>query len=125
MNAVAMADRPSFGLTSTRTKVAIFAALALGAFGIAFAVRAYGTIHPLLAAGETQAAEEHVKDLAVYLVIGGFASGLAIALGVWTVATAPMANLTRTVRSMRHDLGIRSGVRGDDDVAGLGQALDD
>ena len=125
MNVGTMAGRPSFGLTSTRSKVAILAAVALGAFGIAFAVRAYGTIHPLLAAGETQAAEEHVKDLAVYLVIGGFASGLAIALGVWAVATAPLANLTRTVRSMRHDLGIRSGVRGDDDVAGLGQALDD
>ena len=117
--------RAAFGLSSTRGKVALLAALALGAFGIAFAVRAYGTIHPLLAAGETEAAEQHVKDLAVFLAIGGFASGLAIALGVWAVATAPLANLTRTVRSMRHDLGLRSGMRGNDDFAGLGEALDD
>src|SRR4051812_45931512 len=125
MNVGTMAARPSFGLTSTRSKVAIVAAVVLGAFGIAFAVRAYTTIQPLLAAGETQAAEQHVKDLAVYLVIGGFAGGLAIALAVWAIATAPLGDLTRTVRSMRHDLGIRSGVRGDDDVAGLGEALDD
>jgi two-component system phosphate regulon sensor histidine kinase PhoR len=125
MNVGTMVARPSFGLTSTRSKVAIGAAIALGAFGIAFAIRAYATIHPLLAAGETQAAEEHVKDLAVFLVIGGFASGLAIAVSVWAIATAPLTNLTRIVRSMRHDIGIRSGVRGDDDVAGLGEALDD
>ncbi|MGZ3416231.1 MAG: HAMP domain-containing sensor histidine kinase [Polyangiales bacterium] len=101
---------------AARIKVAVLAGLVLAAFAAAFSTR-------ILSIGQAEAA--HPMDLAVLLTVGAFVCGIAIALVSSSLAVAPLEGLVRTARAMRRDLGIRTRVKGEDEVGQLGEALDE
>ncbi len=110
---------------STRVRVAIGAAIALAVLATGFAFRVHRSLEPLIRSGDAAAATAELRELLVYLVVGGFAAAFALGLTVWIIATSPLAPLTRAVRSMRSDLGTRTGMRGVDEVGALGEGIDE
>jgi two-component system phosphate regulon sensor histidine kinase PhoR len=101
---------------AARIKVAVVAGLVLAAFAALFSTR-------ILSLGQPESA--HPIDLAVLLTVGAFVCGIAIALVSSSLAVAPLEGLVRTARAMRRDLGIRTRVKGEDEVGQLGESLDE
>jgi two-component system phosphate regulon sensor histidine kinase PhoR len=101
---------------AARIRVAVAAGLVLAAFAGGFSMRMFS-----LAKGDGA----NPMDLAVQLVVGAFVCGIAIALVASGLAVEPLQGLVRTARAMRRDLGIRTRVKGEDEVGQLGEALDE
>ncbi len=101
---------------AARVRVAIVCGLALCLLAGAFMFR----VHDAVPAADKRT----VFELGVLLVIGAALCGVAIALVASSVAIAPLDALTITARAMRRDLGLRTRIRGEDELGQLGEALD-
>jgi two-component system, OmpR family, phosphate regulon sensor histidine kinase PhoR len=101
---------------AARVRVAIVCGLVLSLFAGAFMFR----VHDAAAATDKSA----VFELGVLLVIGAIVCGMAIAIVASSIAIAPLDAMTITARAMRRDLGIRTRMRGEDELGQLGEALD-
>ncbi|MBI2390575.1 MAG: PAS domain-containing protein [Deltaproteobacteria bacterium] len=104
--------------TRARLRVAIACGVVLALFAAAFMVR-------VLDAARAGEGERALFDLGVLLVIGALVIGAAIAVVASHLTIAPVEALTGTARAMRRDLGIRSRLKGEDEVGQLGEALDE
>jgi two-component system phosphate regulon sensor histidine kinase PhoR len=107
---------------SGRIRVGLLSAAALALLCAAFGARAMSAMRPVLTS--PQLAETRLFELMVFLVVGAFVAGLAIALTASSVAVAPLSDLTLATIVMRRDLGMRSGMRGEDEIGRLGEAID-
>ncbi|MFI5303074.1 MAG: histidine kinase dimerization/phospho-acceptor domain-containing protein, partial [Polyangiales bacterium] len=114
---------PQAQTTSARIRTGVVLAAGLTCLALAFASRERMLIVASIA--DAQRVREHLDDLVLYLCVGAFACGLAIALAAWALATSPLAALVGSVRAMRRDLGIRTRVTGEDPAGQLGEALDE
>ncbi len=106
-----------------RVRFAVSLAAAFGALALVFAWRVYGALAELTARDPGQLKERLANEL-VFMVVAAAVCGFAIALAASTVAVAPLIDMRRVASAMRRDLGIRTGVRGGDEVGQLGEALD-
>jgi len=107
---------------SARIRVALLAGAAVALLAAGFALRARDTLAPLF--GSDPSARTHLLELGVFLVVGAFVTAIAVALTASSLAVTPINELTRVANVMRRDLGMRSGLRGADEVGQLGEALD-
>jgi len=105
-----------------RVRVAIVCGLVLALFAGAFMSRVIGAVHE--SGGDAAALQGTVFDLGVLLFVGALVCGIAIALVASAIAIAPLGALTTTARAMRRDLGIRTRIKGADELGQLGEALD-
>jgi two-component system phosphate regulon sensor histidine kinase PhoR len=115
-----MAQAPT---TSARIRTGLVLASGLTFLALAFAMRERSLL--IAAIGDPARARQQIDDFVLYLGVGAFACGFAIAIAAWAIATSPLATLVRSARAMRRDLHIRTRVRGDDPTGQLGEALDD
>lgn len=109
---------PGSASTRARLRVAIASGVVLALFAAAFMAR----VRDAARAGD---GERALFDLGVLLVIGALVLGAAIAVVASYLSIAPVEALTGTARAMRRDLGIRSRLKGEDEVGQLGEALDE
>ncbi len=108
---------------AARVRVAVVCGAVLALLAWGFGSRLLGTARAH--ASDAQALERSLRELGVLLAVGALVSGAAIAIVASSLAVAPFETLTRTARAMRRDLGIRTRVRGEDEVGALGEALDE
>ena len=113
----------SSATTAGRIRLALGAALVFGLLCIGFAMRVSRTVGAEISS-DASAAAHRLDELMIYLVVGGVVCAFAIALTASHLVVSPLEDVTRAVNAMRRDLGIRSGVRGDDEIGQLGEALD-
>lgn len=105
---------------AARVRVAIVCGLALALFAGAFMFRVLGAVDE----ADKSGLHRTIVELGVLLAIGAFVCGIAIAIVASGIAIAPLDALTTTARAMRRDLGIRTRIRGEDELGQLGEALD-
>lgn len=104
-------------------RVAVVCGLVLALFAGAFMSRVLATVREV--GVDRVALDRVIVDLSVLLVIGALVFGIAIAAVAASLAVAPVDALTNTARAMRRDLGIRSRLKGQDELGQLGEALDE
>jgi len=108
---------------AARMRIAVVCGLVLALFAGAFMTRVLAAARE--AGADRAAADRMLTDLSVLLIIGAMVFGTAIATLASSLALAPIDTLTSTARAMRRDLGIRSRLKGEDELGQLGEALDE
>jgi two-component system phosphate regulon sensor histidine kinase PhoR len=106
-----------------RVRFAVLLAGAFGVLAVVFGWRAYASLAEAIANDPAHLKERFANEL-VIMVVAAVVCGFAIALAASSVAVAPLIDMRRVATAMRADLGIRTGVRGGDEVGMLGEALD-
>ncbi|GAC1352671.1 MAG: hypothetical protein NVS3B20_10270 [Polyangiales bacterium] len=113
------------GLTSStatgrRVRVAIASGITLASLCALFLWGTVATVD-----GEhAHPANAHLLSASLLLVAFAAVSGFVVAMFASVLSLAPVASLTRMVRAMPHDLEVRAGEMGFEELGELGDALD-